>query len=247
MTALPPDAAATEPAGPDHADHSDHADHADHSVRSLRDGLRAGLPFAVAGGLFALTFGVAGRPLIGALPALVMSAIVFAGASQFAALAVLAAGGGVVTAIVVGTLVNLRFLPMGVSIAPSLEHRVLGRVARAQAIVDPSWVMARRPDGLYDIDFMLGATLAQYISWVGGTALGVALGPLLGDTKAFGLDAVFPAFMLGLLATELRRPVARLVAAVGALIAICLTPVLPAGLPIVAAIAATALGLGWQT
>ena len=82
VSGAPSDAAATQPAA------------ADHSVRSLGDGLRAGLPFAVAGGLFALTFGVAARPLIGALPAIVMSAIVFAGASQFAALAVLAAGGG---------------------------------------------------------------------------------------------------------------------------------------------------------
>jgi branched chain amino acid efflux pump len=225
--------AATAPPAPHHR----------HSARSFADGARAGVPFAVAGGLFSFTFGVTARPLIGDLPAIVMSAIVFAGASQFAALAVLTAGGGPITAVLVGALVNLRFVPMGISIAPFVRGRALGRATRSQAIADPSWVMARRPDGHYDIDFMTGATVVQYATWVAGTAIGVAVGPLLGDTRALGLDAVFPAFMLGLLASELRRPGARAVAAAGAAIAIVLTPVLPSGLPIVAATAATLAGV----
>lgn len=215
-------------------------------VRSFSDGVRAGVPFAAAGGIFALTFGVAARPVIGALPAIVMSAVVFGGASQFAALAVLTSGGGALTAIVVATFVNLRFLPMGIAIAPSLRHGALGRVLRAQAIVDPSWVIARRADDGYDIDYLLGASAVQYVTWVGGTALGTILGGLLGDPRAFGLDAVFPAYMLGLLATELRRPQARAVAALGAIIALVLTPVLPPGLPIVAAVGATLVGLRGQ-
>jgi predicted branched-subunit amino acid permease len=211
--------------------------------RSFRDGVRAGIPFAVAGGTFALTFGVAARPVLGAIPAVVMSMLVFGGASQFGALSVLAAGGGPIAAIVVGTLINIRFLPMSIALAPSLRHRWYERVARGQAIIDPSWVMARRADGHYDSDFLIGASAAQYCTWVGGTALGVTIGPLLGDTtRTLGLDAVFPAFMLGLLAMELRRPGARLVAAGGAFIAVVLTPALPAGLPIIAATAATALG-----
>ncbi len=211
--------------------------------RSFADGVRAGIPFALAGGVFAVTYGVAALPLLGAVPAVVMSMIVFGGAAQFGALTVLASGGGAPTAILVGTLINLRFLPMGISLAPSLPHRLRRRAAHSQATVDPSWVMARRPDGRYDIDFMLGASAAQYVSWVCGSALGVALGPLLGNTtQTLGLDAVFPAFMLGLLATELRRPGARVVAAAGAMIAIVLTPLLPPGLPIVAATAATLLG-----
>lgn len=208
---------------------------------SYAAGIRAGVPFALAGFLFAFSFGVAARPLLGPLPPIVMSALAFAGASQFAALAVLAAGGGALTAIVAGTLVNLRFLPMGIAVAPSLQHGPFGRATRALAIIDPSWVLARRGERSYDVDLMIGATAVQYLTWVGGTVAGVVLGPALGDTQAWGLDAIFPAFMLALLAGELGRPGAKTVALLGAAIAIALTPIAPAGIPIVAASAAALL------
>jgi predicted branched-subunit amino acid permease len=62
--------------------------------------------------------------------AIVMSVVVFAGSAQFAALAVLAAGGGALAAVLAGVLLNLRFVPMGIAIAPSLRQRALGRAAR---------------------------------------------------------------------------------------------------------------------
>lgn len=212
-------------------------------MSSLRAGIRAGVPYAIAGGVFSFTFGVTARPLIGALAAIVMSIVCFAGASQFAALAVLTAGGDAATAVIIAALVNLRFVPMGISIAPWMRGGAVSRAFRSQAIADPSWVMARRSDGRYDVDFMTGSTIAQYVTWVAGTAIGVAVGPLLGDTNRFGLDVVFPAFMLGLLASELTNGRARIAATLGAVIALALTPILPAGLPIAAATAATVIGL----
>jgi 4-azaleucine resistance transporter AzlC len=206
-------------------------------------GLRAGMPYATAGCLLSFSFGVAARPVIGALATVVMSVIVFAGASQFAALAVLVAGGGPIPAVLAAILLNLRFVPMGIALAPSLTHSPLGRAIRAQAIVDASWALARRDGGRYDLRFMYGATVVQYLSWVAGTVVGVVLGPVLGDTKALGLDVIFPAFFLALLASELGRPHARAVAALGAAIAIVLTPLVPAGIPIVAASAAMIIGL----
>lgn len=199
------------------------------------------MPFALAGFLFAFSFGVAARPRLGPVAPIVMSTLAFAGASQFAALAVLAAGGGALTAIIAGTLVNLRFLPMGISIGPSLSHGRFGRAARSLAIADPSWVIARRGERDYDVEAMIGASVVQYVTWVAGTVAGVVLGPVLGDTQAWGLDVVLPAFMLALLAGELRRPGAKTVALLGAAIAIGLTPIAPAGIPIVAASAAALL------
>lgn len=174
-----------------------------------------------------------------------MSVLAFAGASQFAALAVLAAHGGAVTAIVAGTLINLRFVPMGIAVAPSMPHGILGRAARALAIIDTSWAISRGGERRYDIELMIGATSVQYTTWVAGTIAGVTLGPVLGNTQALGLDAVFPAFMLALLAGELHRPGAKIVALLGATIAIALTPLAPPGIPIVAASAATLLELRW--
>jgi 4-azaleucine resistance transporter AzlC len=179
---------------------------------------------------------------MGPVAPIVMSVIVFAGSAQFAALAVLSAGGGAVAAIVAGALLNLRFVPMGIAIAPWLRERALGRAFRAQAIVDASWAMAHLGEGRYDPDFLLGATLAQYPTWVIGTVIGVIVGPAL-DAKALGLDAILPAFFFGLLMAELPKPQAKLVAALGAATAAVLTPLAPPGVPIIAASAAVLIGL----
>jgi 4-azaleucine resistance transporter AzlC len=198
-------------------------------------GLRAGVPYGVASLLVGLSFGVLARPVMGPAATIVMSVVVFAGSAQFAALAVLSAGGGAAAAIVAGMLLNLRFVPMGIAIAPSLRAGPLGRALRGQALVDASWALSNRGDGRFDVQFLLGSTLAQYPGWVVGTAVGALAGGLLGDPRSLGLDAIFPAFFLGLLVTELRRPQARPVAALGAGIALLLIPFTPAGVPIIAA------------
>jgi predicted branched-subunit amino acid permease len=217
-------------------------------VRALADaGVRAGartaIPYAVATGLVGISFGILARPVMGAAAAIAMSVIVFAGAAQFAALAVLSAGGGAVAAIAAGILLNLRFLPMGIAIAPSLSAGRLGRALRGQALVDASWALANRGSGRFDIPFLLGATALQYPAWVLGTVAGVLGSGAIGDPNRFGLDAIFPAFFLGLLVGELNNQRARVVALLGGVIAFGLTPVAPAGVPILAAALAALLGL----
>jgi 4-azaleucine resistance transporter AzlC len=217
------------------------------SERSVARGVRAGVPYALASGLVGVSFGVLARPVMGAAATITMSVIVFAGSAQFAALAVLSAGGGALAAIVAGILLNLRFVAMGIAIAPSLEHRVLGRALRGQALIDASWAMANLGDGRFDIDLLLGATLIQYPAWVLGTVAGVVAGGVISNPDALGLDAIFPAFFLVLLVSELRRPQGRLVGLLGATIALALTPVAPAGVPIIAASIAALLGLRGRT
>jgi 4-azaleucine resistance transporter AzlC len=214
-------------------------------IDRYRPGLRAGIGFAAAGGLVGVSFGVIAQPLMGTVAPIVMSAFVFAGAAQFGATAVLAAGGDPVTAIATGTMLNLRFLPMGVAAAPALRGRAVRRAAEGQAMVDASWALAARGDTGFDRELMLGATFPQYPAWVGGTALGVFFGHALGDPAALGLDAIFPAFFLGLLAAELKKPRAVETALVGGAIALALTPVLPPGVPVLLASTAALIGL-WR-
>lgn len=143
-------------------------------------GARAGWPYAVAAGLLAISFGVLAEPVMGTVAPIVMSAIVFAGSAQFAALAVLAAGGGAGAAIVAGVLLNARYAPMGIALAPSLDGGAVRRGAIGQAMIDASWAMASRGGGRFDPSFLVGATLPSYPAWVGGTAIGV----LAGDRKS---------------------------------------------------------------
>ncbi len=174
-----------------------------------------------------------------------MSAFAFAGSAQFGSTAVLASGGSAVAAVTAAALLNARYVPMGIALAPSLRGRALLRAAYGQAMIDASWAMASRAGGRFDPDFMVGATLPSYPMWVGGTAVGVFAGDLIGDPADLGLDALFPAFFLALLLSEeLRaRTTAWAVAGLGALIGLVLTPITPPGVPVIAASAAALLGL----
>jgi 4-azaleucine resistance transporter AzlC len=210
---------------------------------SFRAGVRVGIPLSAASLLVGISFGVLAEPVMGTVAPIVMSAIVFAGSAQFAATAVLADGGGAAAAILAGTLLNARFLPMGIALAPSAGGRRLWRALVGQAIIDASWALANRGGGRFDVQYMLGATLVNYPAWVAGTALGVFGGELIGDPKDLGLDAIFPAFFLGLLANELRDSLSIRAALIGAGVALALTPFAPAGVPILAACAGALLGL----
>ncbi|MEJ7797969.1 MAG: AzlC family ABC transporter permease [Solirubrobacteraceae bacterium] len=218
--------------------------HARHARRaSFRAGVRAGVPFSIVGFVLSLSFGVLAREVgFSATGAIVMSAIVHAGSAQFAAVSIIAGGGGVGAAVAAAALMNSRFLPMGVAIAPSLPGSWLKRAAQGQTVVDPSWAMSKLGDGRFDRHFLFGATSIQYAAWICGTAAGALGGSVIGEIDALGLDAVYPAFFLALLLGELRDRRARLVALAGGLIALALVPFAPAGIPVLAASAAALAG-----
>jgi 4-azaleucine resistance transporter AzlC len=212
--------------------------------RGPREGIRQAAPLAVAVVGFGVSFGVLARAAgFGAVAPIVMSATTFAGSAQFAAVSVFSAGGSVAAAIVAALLLNARYGPIGVSVAPHLEGGTWSRFLQAQLVVDESWAISSEGGGRYNAGVLLGSGLTLYAAWVGGTILGSVLGEAFGDPSTIGLDAAFPALFLALLAPQLRggtRP--KQVAAVGAVIALALTPVAPPGVPIIAASAACALG-----
>jgi predicted branched-subunit amino acid permease len=210
--------------------------------RDWQDGVRDGAPFGAAAFVLAVSFGVvatdAGMP---AVAAIVMSALVYSGSGQFAAVGIVSSGGGVGAAVGAAALVGSRFLPMGFALGPSLRGNRLRRALEGQANVDASWAMAARGDGRFDREYLFGHSAAQYVPWVAGTVVGVFVPAL--DTRALGLDAVFPAFFLAILAGEVRDRLRLGVALTGAAVALALVPVAPPGLPVLAAGAAALVGL----
>lgn len=198
----------------------------------------AAAPIAVAVAVFGASFGVLAVGI--GLPgwsALLMSLLVFAGSAQFAAVGVLAAGGGVLAAVVTGALLNLRYLATGIAVARALPGSRWRRTLLAQLVVDESFVLgvAAGEEGKPDRDTLLITGGILYISWIIGTAIGAALGPLLGDPRRLGLDAAFPALFVALLWPMLSGHHAVRCALGGALVAIALAPFTPAGLPLAAA------------
>lgn len=214
--------------------------------REAAAGATLAVPFAVAVGLFGVSFGVLSQSAqgMGALAAVVMSVTTFAGSAQFAAASILAAGGSAIAAILAAVLLNLRYLPIGVSVAPAMRGGTARRFLAAQLVVDESWAISARGDGTFSPRRLVGAGVVLWLAWVGGTVIGVIGGEALGDPAALGLDAAFPALFLALLWPQLssRRAVAAALLGVG--IAVALVPFAPAGVPIIAA--AGAALVGWR-
>jgi predicted branched-subunit amino acid permease len=202
---------------------------------SFRRGVRLGLPFAAAGFVLSGSFGVLAVDAgMSPLQAVAMSAIVFAGSAQFAAVSIMASGGTLIAAIASAGLMNSRFLAMGAAIGPSLPGGPLSRALQGQPVVDSSWVQGNVGEGRFDRHLIFGSSAAQYMTWVGGTAIG-AFGGGAVDAHALGLDAIFPTFFLALLLPELRDRRRAGVALAGAAVALALVPIAPPGAPVLAA------------
>lgn len=178
----------------------------------------------------------------GSVAPVVMSVIVFSGAAQFATLAVLSAGGSAVTAIAAATMIASRFLAIGVALGPSMRGGRVRRALEGQAVVDASLILARTDEGRYGVRRLLGSTLPQFVGWTLGTLGGVLAGDAIPDPDKLGLDALFPAFFLVLVWSELGSTAARVTAATATLIAVVLIPIAPPGIPVVAASLAVLAG-----
>jgi predicted branched-subunit amino acid permease len=113
------------------------------------------IPTALIGASFGVSAVTAGW---GSVAPAVMSVIVFSGAAQFATLAVLSAGGSVITAIVAATLIASRFLAIGVALGPSMRGGPVRRALEGQAVVDASLILARTGEGRYGVRRLLGST-----------------------------------------------------------------------------------------
>jgi 4-azaleucine resistance transporter AzlC len=211
---------------------------------SFAHGARKVAPFSIAVFGFGMSFGVLARPTMGPIAPIVMSATTFAGSAQFAAASILGTGGTLAAAVVAAVLLNARYAPIGLSVAPSLTGPWWSRFLRAQLVVDETWALSADGRGGHDAKILVGAGVVLYAAWVAGTSAGVLFGDLIGDPGRLGLDAAFPALFLALLVPNLDRPNARAAAVLGAAIAIALTPIAPPGVPIVAA--GLACLIGWR-
>ena len=213
-------------------------------ANSVSAGARAVAPLALAIGAFGVTFGVLARDAgLGPVPAVVFSATTFAGSAQFAATSLVAAGGTLTAAIGAAVLLNVRYVPIGLSVAPSLHGPAWRRALRAQLIVDESWAIGHLGAGKYDPSRILGAGLVLWTTWVVSTGVGAVAGDLLGDPERLGLDAAFPALFLALLAGQIHDRRGLVAALLGAAVALVFVPFVPVGIPIVAASAACLIGL----
>ena len=207
--------------------------------------LRDAAGIGVAVGVYGISFGVlAVAAGLSPAQACVMSMLTFTGASQFAFIGVLAGGGGALAAMGPAVMLAVRNAAYGLSLASILPRRVRDRALLAQLVIDESTAMARAQDdpGAARRAFVVTG-VSVWLCWNAGTLAGALLGGGLGDPRALGLDAMFPAAFLALLAPQLRRPGAPVAAVAGAMIAVAVVPFVPAGVPVIAALAGVVPGV----
>ncbi|MQA32260.1 AzlC family ABC transporter permease [Modestobacter roseus] len=218
--------------------------------RSARSAtLRDAVGLGVAVGLYGVAFGAAAAAAgLDTWQALTLSALMFTGASQFALVGVLGAGGGALAAVGSALLLGTRNTVYGVRLAPMLAIRGWPRRAgAAHLVIDETTAMAvAAPDReLGRLAFWVtGVTL--YLGWNATTLVGSLSAAALGGTAQAALDSIVPAAFLALLWPRLQRTarepgVQRRVALAGAVVALALTPVVPAGAQVVLAVVAVAL------
>ena len=204
--------------------------------RGWRDGVRLGAGLAVASFALAVSFGAAAVEAgWHAWVVVLMSTVVFAGGAQFA-LIVAFGDGGIAAALAAATLINLRFVPMGMAANRIFTGGRWSRSLQAQAVVDGSWAAARRADGSFDRETMIAASLVQWPAWIAGSAIGAYLTPSHDLARSLGLDAIFPAFFLVFVLDSLRDEPRHRVTVIGAAIvaaAMCL--VVPPGIALLCA------------
>jgi predicted branched-subunit amino acid permease len=211
----------------------------------LRDSLAVAIPVGTYGAAFGAASIAAGFSI---LQTCLLSLLLFSGASQFAVVGVMGAGGSAISAIATGSLLGFRNGLYGLKMAPILKLRGIKKVIAAQLTIDESTGVAigQEPRGEEASRYGFWATgIGVYVFWNLFTLFGAIGAQAIGNPSAWGLDAAVPAAFLGLVWPRLIDNKSRLVAITAALLALALTPIAPAGLPIIATVAIAVI-FGWK-
>ncbi|MGI9171196.1 MAG: AzlC family ABC transporter permease [Candidatus Nanopelagicus sp.] len=196
---------------------------------------RTSLSVAFTVGLYGAAFGAAGVTAgFSILQTCLLSTLLFSGASQFAVVGIMGAGGSAISAIATATLLGFRNALYGLQMAPILKVSGIKRVLAAQITIDESTAVAtlqendeNRKRGFY----VTG--IGVYIFWNLFTYVGALGASAIGDPSVWGLDAAVPAAFCGLIWPRLKNKTHFLVSAIAIAWALLLTPIAPAGIPII--------------
>lgn len=208
----------------------------------IRDAVGLGL----ATGAYALSFGaIASAAGLSVLQASTLSVLMFTGASQFALVGVIGAGGGPLAAAATAVLLGTRNALYGLRLSGLLGVSGLRRIVASHLVIDESTAMAigRRTISAAQLGFWASG-VSVFVGWNTGTILGAIGARALSSPKALGLDAAVPAAFLALVAPRLRSREPWAVALAAAGVALLSVSFVPAGVPVLlAALVAVAAGL----
>ena len=210
--------------------------------------LRDSLSVSITVGAYGTAFGAAAVANgFSLLQTCLLSLLTFSGASQFAVIGVLGAGGGALSGIATASLLGIRNGVYGVIMAPRLKVKGFKRIVAAQITIDESTAVALGQEVRGEKAMRQGFWLTGFgvfLFWNLFTVAGALGAQAMGDIRVWGLDSAVPAAFLGLVWPRLKTNRDRALAVGCMVFALAMTPILPAGLPIIAtAFIAVAVGL----
>ena len=209
----------------------------------------ASLSVSFTVGLYGIAFGAAGIAAgFSLLQTCLLSLLTFSGASQFAVVGVMGAGGSAISAISTASLLGVRNSLYGLRLAPLLKLKGLKRVVGAQVTIDESTGVALGQSDLGEDAMRQGFWLSGigvYIFWNFFTVVGALGAQAMGNPAAWGLDAAVPAAFLGLVWTRLTNKLERTLAIAAMVLSLAMTPFVAAGIPIIST-ALLAVAFGWK-
>lgn len=200
--------------------------------------LRDALAIGVGVGVFGVTFGVlASAAGVTVAQAAALSLLTFTGASQFAVVGVLGAGGSPAAALGSSLLLAARNGAYGLAMSRHVTGSRWRRLLAAHLVIDESTAMATAQEDPGHAGGAFWTTgLAVFVCWNLGTVVGAVSGQAIGDPTALGLDVAFPAGFLALLAPQFRNRAGRVAATAGGVVALAALPFTPPGAPVVLAV-----------
>jgi len=200
-------------------------------------------------GLYGTAFGAASIAAgFSVLQTCLLSLLAFSGASQFAVVGVMGAGGTAIAGIATASLLGVRNMLYALRMSPLLRVSGFKKVIAAQVTIDESTGVALSQEKLGTEAMKQGFWLTGfgvYIFWNIFTLLGALGAKAMGNPSAWGLDAAVPAAFLGLLWPRLTNKLERSLAVSALVLAVLLSPVLSAGLPIIPTVVLAVL-FGWK-
>ncbi len=218
------------------------------SIKPKNDAVsRTSLSVAFTVGLYGAAFGAAGVTAgFTILQTCLLSILLFSGASQFAVVGIMGAGGSAISAIATATLLGFRNALYGLQMAPILKVTGLKRILSAQITIDESTAVSTLQEN--DVDRKRGFYLTGigvYVFWNLFTYLGALGASAIGDPAVWGLDAAVPAAFCGLVWPRLKDKKQFLISALAIVLALSLTPITAAGIPIITTVL-LAIIFGWK-
>lgn len=175
----------------------------------FKKGIQAGISIGIGYFPIALTFGLLAKTTgLSIYETVLMSLVVFAGASQYISLSLITFGTGIFEIILTTFIVNIRHFLMSTSLNDKLEEdHLLNRLIYSFGITDETFSVAATKEGKVTTGFMFGLTSVSYSSWVVFSGIGFLIGEGLPKTLQESMGVALYAMFIGLVVPSMKKSV----------------------------------------